>query len=244
MPSKGHISNLEDLEIYFREIDFPKWILYAGHMDKINPNRYLFKNDSEEFGVDESWQKLRSILEMQSKQGGEFTLFIPTQGNRGPKTKISLNMPARIPGLSGYGSYGGSMMGYVPQEELERRIAQERRTWELERKVDDLLDEQDAKMTLGERLVEKILEEDNLLNQVAGFFMKKTPAQSQPSIQASSSSDEPVFYDGERVTTILDQIRPYFESDEAFYSFLDKVGQLFSNNPEMCIGFFQRLNNE
>ncbi len=246
MPTKGHISNLEDLEVWFKSIDSPKWKLYNGHMDKISNDKFN-SQEMDMSDVDESWMKLKSILKMSSNEGGEFTLFMPLHNNRGPRTKISLNMPPKVHGIRGYG-YGAPMLGYVPQDEVDRRIAQERRTWELERRVEDLAAENEAKLSFGERLFEKVVEEVDL-NQVAGllggFLKKGGPSGINPSIQAEPMTDEGgTYYDGDRIMPLLDQIRPYFQSEEAFYGFLDKVREVFAKNPEMCLSFFQNVNNE
>jgi hypothetical protein len=256
MSKNGVITTLEGLEKWFRYNATSEWQLYSGHMDRLNPGKLIVKQENEDLPIDDSWELLRDHLEIQSSQGGQFTVFQPTSHNRGPKSKVTLNghlMPGSGSFRGGSSLNGLPSLGYVTKEDMEERIRSEREKWELERRVDDLEEMQRSRASIGERIFETAVEQVDL-NQVAsglmGFLgaltnkMGGNPSNigsSQPQAvnqPAAASSDEGPVYDGDQVLEFLNTIRPHFENEEEFYSFLSRVRQFFEDKPGLCISFF------
>jgi hypothetical protein len=246
--SKGYISNFEDLEYWFRAVESPKWNLYRGHHEKMNNMHMIAKLDDEDVTVDESWEQLRRMIEINSKFGGTFTVYANnTRNNRNQTAHVAINTPGpAMAGLGGMpGMYGGYGMGMIPAEEVENRIRKEREIWDLKSRIENMEAESESRVGFMEKVFEKVIQDidfNNLGKALSAILMSRTaPAAvqaAQVNLQGVPEDQTNFEYATERIVPFLDRIRPHFSDDESFYSFLDRVVDFFEKNPEMSKGFF------
>jgi len=250
---KGYIDNYEDLRTWVESTKQPLWNLYSGWIDKFGQSHLLAKNE-EETDPEESFNSLRRMIEINSPQGGQFTVYIPQPGNRGFSTRIRIASAASVAGVAGVGN--PYMMGMVPMNELEQRIRKERETWELQRRIDDLEAAQESSVGVIGKVMDKITSEldiNNLLKfavAILGPRMNVNPdmlravqLSGTPVAEAEDTHDGTGYtYDDPRLLEFLDTIRSQFGTDEEFYNFLTKVGAFFQKNPQIAIGFFAGQN--
>ena len=249
---KGYIDNYEDLQEWVKSTKVAAWNLYSGWPEKFSAQHFLAKCDDES-DPEASWELLKRMIEMNSPQGGRFTVYIPSAGNRGFSNRVQIGTANTAASLGGMATMGNPYaLGMIPVDELERRLRKERETWELQRRIEDLESQQEAGVGALSKIVDKLTSEldiNNVFNAMVAIFGPKI----NPNMQPMQLSGTPVdgethadgsgyTYDDPRLLTFLDTIRCKFGSDEEFYTFLSRVGAFFDKNPQMAISFFAGQN--
>lgn len=245
----GYINNLDQLQFWFEKLGKAEWNLYRGHLNKVSPSALIYKNE-EPLSVEESYQLLVEMMQMNSNGGGRFTVYVPDKSsNRGCTVKVGLNIQEKASaGLGGFNP-SAQLQGLVSVGEVDRKIAEAREKWDLERRLEDMEIALEQKVPLGEKLLEKALDEggvgkivDLCSNLINGIILKVAqPQKAQVSMNGFPPvEDEPApegyTYDQEQILTFLDQVRPHFENEASFYAFLSGVALKFSEQPDFFKG--------
>ncbi len=237
MARHSHISSLEDLHKWFMHLGKAKWNLYRGHQEQKRHGSIITKQDDDTVNVEVSWDLLRSMIEMNSANGGQFTVYIPqtTNGNQGASVFVSINMAQYAQRTSSLG--GHTAVGMIPVEQVQKELDRERRIWELERNLEDIQASQEAGLGINDIFKEQLRTIDfgpilagivaHFTQQPAGVQLQGTPADQEEAPEQGTYA-----YDGYRIKPALDLIRPHFTDDEKFYGFLMAVAQAFAQNPD------------
>ena len=246
------MTSIDALESWFRKIAKPQWNLYRGHNNTMSRAHSLYRQGEDTMSIDESWELLRDMININCGNGGQFTVYIPAAatGNTGYSVFVSIGMEAhsrsRYPGaaVGGFPTEGAVSLGQV-----QDLIAKERKVWELERKVEDLEAQQEASLGMTD-VVKNMLQNVDLtpiLTSLVNFATSRFGGVQPPlpvrlsghpddELPAESATDAPPAqapaYDGRRLKVTMDKIRPHFQEDEDFYQFLDAVADAFAANPQ------------
>ncbi len=253
MKSKAAITDIQDLEKWFIQCNTVEWNLYRGHQDKLNSLHLIASQRQSDVSMDESWEKLASFIEMNTRQGGDLTVYIPAgSNNRGFLSHFSVERVGMIGGIgqpgamSAMGAWG---MGFIPIDEHERRTKELREKWEMERRMEDLEAEIEGRGGVWGNIAKEALQgiDVNQLIKMAyvGLMSKFNPGAINPQISINgmgmqTPSEE---YDQDQeeespLANFVSRTRPHFSTDEDYLAFLDKVANFFEKNPEMCKSFF------
>jgi hypothetical protein len=217
----------------------------------------IYEQRNDELNADESFEQLQRLIEDNSAGGGDFTIYIDAKSaNQGLSAFFRVENSAVAVSRPGIGNLPA--MGYVPAEEVERRLAQERKQWDLERRIEELESEQAGKVNFGQAAIGQIIEDGTLsrvvesLTPAVGAFLMGLLGKVIPSVQpaqvvmAGFPTDAPADvaegtdqYNAERIAAFLNKIRPHFNTHEEMYAFLDKVSDFFVKNPGMSKSMFQ-----
>ena len=234
------ISSIEDVGAWFKKLDTPTWNLYRGWHDKMPVRNIIYKQEDENLSMDESFEVLQQMMEMNSHSGGKFTVYVHNN-QKGSSVLVGLNLERMAKGNMGLGGYSGAGFGMVPADEVDRKIAQALEINNLKREIEDLRSAQEAGMGFRDILIEKLREVDlgpiitglsSLIQPPRAGAIQGMPADSIPPNQ-EADHDSGFHYDGEKILPALDNIRPHFDRDTDFYSFLEKVSARFAENPDM-----------
>lgn len=251
MKSRATITNMDDLKTWFDMAGSTEWNLYRGHQDKLNGAHQIASQRATETNLEESWDQLSRFIDMNTRNGGDVTIYIPGGGNgRGYVAHYSLERPGAMAGL---GQPGGAMMGawgmgYIPIEEHERRAKELREKWELERRLEDLEAENESRGGIWGNIAKEALSGIDV-NQIVkmvyvGFMSKFNPGAINPQISingmdAAPQGEEGEEYEDNPIERFITRTRRFFNTDEEYLDFLDKVATFFEKQPDMCKGLFK-----
>ncbi len=243
MARHSNISSLEDLHNWFHHLGRTNWNLYRGHQEHKKHGSIITKQGDDTMGLEESWNLLRSMIEMNSASGGQFTVYVPEKanGNQGASVFVSINMAQHARGRTALSGTPHASMGMVPVERIAEEVEKERKIWDLERRLEDMEAAQEAGLGINDIVKEQLRTIDfgpilaglvsHFTKQPLGVQLQGTPADMQEP-PMPEEAPEGYAYDGRRLKPVLDMIRPHFTDDESFYGFLNTVGTLFATNPE------------
>lgn len=249
----SYISEIEALKTWFEKTAQTRWKLLRGFHERVRDKPMIYCQDDESMEMEESWALLTHMIDINSNNGGRFTVFVPTQTNgKGPTVFVQIGdfspESSRYPSLA-----GAPAAGTVSKNEVQEMIAKERRMWELERQLEDLTAAQDASADFRDVLIEKFREVDldpviagitsMFARNVAPVKLQGTPFEfdyQQPPAQSASQEQQSGYtYEGDRLLPILDSIRNHFSSNDEFFSFLEKLAWTFQQNPQVYKTMFQ-----
>lgn len=253
------LTDITALQSWYLALNTPQWNLYRGFHNKMPVNAIL-KQQNDQLPMQDSWDLLQNMINAQSSQGGQFTVYVPAYaGGKGAVQHLSINM-AITPSVAGYGTpnaglagYPPNMSGFVSAQELERRISDERERWELRRELEDVKAQVGATTDWQDILMEKVMEIDSntIMANLGGFLQQfmtpKTGVQlrglahemTPPPVaqgEATEQAAEGYQYDIERLIPALDTIRQHFESDDAFMQAFEQLAVMFNENPNFFKG--------
>lgn len=236
------ITSIEDVGIWFKKLETPTWNLYRGWHDKMPVRNIIYKQEDENLSLDESFEVLQQMMEMNSHEGGKFTVYVHNN-QKGSSILVGLNLGRMAKGSMGLAGYSGAGFGMVPADEVDRKIAQALELNNLKREIEDLRAAQEAGMGFRDILIEKLREVDlgPIITGLSSLIQPRAGAiQGMPAgaVDARQPNPEPdqdsgFSYDGEKILPALDNIRPHFDRDTDFYSFIEKVSARFAENPDM-----------
>lgn len=243
---QGYIDNFVDLENWFMDANVPKFTLAHGDLSS---RRYIYTQDDPGVEVEEAWEMLREKLAMFAKNGGTFTVKLPTKnGGNGWTTlfKLPRTENAGMNGLGGGAYVGGNVEAYIAE-----KISDKLENFELRRKVEDLEAEMANQGSLLERIVNRITEHpnfdptalaDKLLNAVAGIVgamgakkgpsvsMSGFPGDAQAAATAAATDETEM---SERLSIALGRIAQTFP-DINLAELLEGLALYVEKNPEMA----------
>lgn len=243
---RGYISSLEDLKAWFEHAGETRWNLYRGFKDRMANAWVLARQEQDDMPLEESWALLQNMIKISSKEGGQFTIYLPKKN--GWVTRVNLVNPVGDASLGALPS--PYMAGMVTKDEIQKEIEREREKWELQRRLEDMEAALAGHQSTADKVIGFIKENIDLnpiLKMVTGAMVTKgnpeLAKQMQVSIQGNPESDDQAAqqgyeYDGNRVVHTLNRMRPFFQTDEDFYNYLERVGQFFEKNPQMSVAFF------
>lgn len=232
-----YISDISAVETWFRQLGKPNWKLLRGFHDKTRGKASIYVQDQEGMDMDEAWELLQNMIEINSSGGGQFTIFVPTSTS-GQGQSIFLQI-GEVGSTGSPKVAGAPAVGYVPKSEVAELIAKERKMWELERRLEDMEAAAGANAEWTDVIKEKIAEVDltpviaGLTQMFArrGVSLQGTQGDYQPP-QAEAPADG-YQYDGDRLMPILDDIHNHFSTQDEFLAFLEALRDMFVQNPEL-----------
>lgn len=249
MKSRATITSMDDLKAWFDMGNSAEWNLYRGHQDKLN-GAHLIASQRSTVSMEESWDQLNRFIDMNTRNGGDVTVYIPGGGNgRGYVAHYSNERPGAMAGVGQPGAMMGAWgMGYIPMEEQERREKALREKWEMERRIEDLEAENESRGGIWGPIVRDALSgiDVNQLIKMAyvGFMAKFNPGAINPQISINGMDAQPNELDEEGeeenpIERFITRTRRFFNTDEEYLDFLDKVATFFEKQPDMCKGLFK-----
>ncbi len=221
----GAITNLENLKVWFMEGKFPFWTLYRGNPVTKATNEATVARNPDIDDMEESWTMLEKLLS--SFENGVFTVYAKPKydGNLGNKTLFTTGIVLEDnPGISGVGIKG--LSPYIGS--IDQILEKEKKTWELERKVEDLETAMIGKQSIGDRifgLLEANMEP--IINNLLPMLLQKLSPQpgtiGGPVKQPISSSEN-------NVEDALARIAVHFDLEDV----LPKLATWIEKNPDMA----------
>jgi hypothetical protein len=176
MARAGYIDNFRDLRNWFMDGNVPKFTIAHGD---ISSRRYVYQQD-EVIDVEEAYEQLEEKLNMFAKNGGTFTVKLPTKnGGNGWTIMFKLPRAEGSAGAGGIGATGAFIGGQGVEHYIAEKISDKMENFELRRKVEDLEAAINGQGSLLERVFNRIAEHpnfdpgalaDKLLSTVSGIF--------------------------------------------------------------------------
>jgi len=256
MANTGYLTSLDDLEVWFKKLNTPKFNLYAGR-NNTNQGARIMKLDAETHSVEDAWDELKAILERMTH--GYFTVFVPTSGkNVGDRITIYRG-PANQAQAAGMGALPGSGVlvpgiGLVPPEKIDEaiksKLEEERYRWELEKRLEEL-ENQGAPASFWEKVWDKIAENEELpraLMNVCTTLIDRFANQGRPAAlagygQPGQAQQQAVNEAGEmaRIQAALEQIAEVFPD---LTGFLEGLAAYVKANPEQAKMIFEQIRQQ
>lgn len=242
MARNGYIDNFADLENWFKDANVPKFTLAHGDLSS---RRYIYSQDDPAIDVEEAWEILRDKLTMFAKNGGTFTVKLPTKnGGNGWTTLFKLPRPE--PGMNGFGGTGGAYVGGNVEAYIAEKITDKLENFELRRKVEDLEDAIRNQGSFVDRMVGRITEHpnfdptaivDKLIGAISGIVTAMSAKNGGPSVSMSGfHAENPVRQDADasnRIGDALGRIAQAFP-DIDMAELLEGLALYVEQNPQMA----------
>lgn len=249
--AKAMMNSREALERWFRSTNHTIWVLYAGHLDKVSQDRAakLIEQRNDELPIDESFDLLMEMIDLNSPLGGDFTIWSPakTSQNQGMKSyyRVLPQEAGSVRGIAGIPVVAGN--GYVSKAEVQALIEKEKEVWELRRDMEDLKAAQESNVGVGAMLVNTLLADGTIgaviQNVMAQFLAKFGPMPQQraqvsglaaQAVPVTAGIDELQAYEyTDGVYTALDRMRRFFATDEDFERAITVLATQFEAQPEV-----------
>lgn len=230
--------SVDKVEKVFLEYGDPRWSLYSGKKSsvpaagKAEVSNLLYKQEHD-MDLHESWQMLRSKLQLLAPRGGYGHVFVGV----GQQTiNIPLYFPhpdeARINGVAP-SQYPVGMAGIGLGQSIGEVIQKERELWDLQQQVRALQEDRSGG-GFWDKLADNLLESEQLpalvsglVSMVVGMATKSATPQIQQVQQAQGSQAPSGSGDGFR-----SRIAPYFNSRDEMEGALNRLADLIESNPE------------
>ncbi|MFM9952402.1 MAG: hypothetical protein ACKV1O_31015 [Saprospiraceae bacterium] len=249
--AKAMMNSREALERWFRSTNHTIWVLYAGHLDKVSQDRAakLIEQRSDELPIDDSFELLMEMIDLNSPLGGDFTIWSPakTTQNQGMKSyyRVLPQEAGSVRGISGMPVMAGS--GYVSKAEVQGMIEKEKELWELRRDMEDMKAAQEGSVGIGAMMMNTLLADgtigavlQHLVAQVAARFGPMPQPRAQVSglgaqaVPATAGTNElQVFEYTDGVYTALDRMRRFFATDDEFERAITALATQFEAQPDV-----------
>ncbi|MEL6142958.1 MAG: hypothetical protein AAFU67_15220, partial [Bacteroidota bacterium] len=244
---RGALTSIEDLKTWFELQNKTNWNLYRGLLTKIqNAPSIIHRQDDDTITVEESWKILEDLLGMYARGVGRFTIFVKDgkASSRGFQQHIELVNTSSAAGINGH----PGVSGYVPKDAIKEAITEERKKWELERRIEDMEAAMDANQSIGERVVDHVFNNvdinafapaiNGLFASLAGAIPQRQPIslQGMASEAANPATREvPNGYDmhAEDIMPPLTIIRQHCDSYEEFVTLLNATAEMFAQQPDV-----------
>lgn len=229
----GAITNLENLKVWFMEGKYPYWTLYRGNPVTKATNEATVARNTDIEDIEEAWGLLERILS--SFTNGVFTVFAKPrfEGNVGNKTLFTTGIVVEeTTGINGVGDK--SLAPYIGS--IDQILDKEKKTWELERKVEDLEAAMHGKQSVGDRifgLLEANMEPiiNNLLPLLLQKFSPQPGTIGGPVKQMVDPGSENAIEDA------LSRISAHFDLNEV----LPKLATWIEKNPQMAANLLNTI---
>lgn len=264
---RGAIGDYSGLSFWFDSVlkteEHAKWNLYRGHLNKVGENRanQIYKQDDADMSKEDSFDLLMQMIQVNSSEGGDFTIYIPQKSQNVPNGVAFFRAP-NTPVRSAYGHSqiagfpAAGMAGMLTKDDVKEMIEKERDGWEKDRKIEELEAELESKAGIGGMIMQQISQDGTLgklmemgvgaLIQIASNLATKKTAlagfdhpagiatQSAPTPAPQGNIDQQIIeYDSDRIVNALDKMVVHFSNVEDFYTALDRLADKFAENPAM-----------
>jgi hypothetical protein len=251
---RAHLTNIHDLKTYFDKLNNSRWNLYTGMYEGNLPQgNILYRQDNKDMDSTESWELLNQLIDMNSVNGGDFTVYFPANanGNMGNRIKISIGNNHRFGQHANVGAT--PPFGMVSKNEVAEMISTQKIIWDLERKVDEL--ESANAPSIGAVIMEQLAGNPETIRtitaalttllQVVAARMAGIPMrpQSAPAINGhpnTNNSTEISYSEDEKegVNNVLGRIAAHFPD---LTGFLEKLAHFIETNPDMAKSLFEKI---
>lgn len=225
--ANGFIANPQNLQDWFERAKGAKWNLYHGFQRGNLGTGNLIYRQSEELPEEDSFSLLLEMITMNSGQGADFTVFVPSneRGNQGLRVfyRAGANgAAASLSGTPGAATGYGANVGFVPADKVKDAVE----IAMLRRDVEDLKSMGEP-TGFGAIVMQNFANNPALLEGLAGAAigllniaaakMAGLPVQMQGGPQPASVSGPPnttatteIEIDEERVSAALGRIAAHF----------------------------------
>lgn len=228
------VTSLDNVESWFKNLASPFYTLYRGKTKRI-----VLRQETPDIPVDEVWESLRDVMKMQSAYGASFTLMVTDRpkGNV-PMGEILISLNEnQLPGIGGVpmSQNFSPTTPYIGEAGIQKIKEEAKKEWDMLRRIEDLEDELEAKVSPVERYFSSLLENgtlDNLVTMVAAKFIAPSPQagiQGHPNPTTSSLETSLV-----RMQSVIPDID----------TFMDNFSKWAVENPEQAASFFSPQNPE
>lgn len=246
--TKGEcISNIDDLKKWYdlnqlQAESKPYFTIWRGPESKAD--RIVFRN-SEISDTDAAWNAMEEILEMHTEQGGLFRIFITNKPafNVGITTLYKVANPyQQLGGHAGIQGFGAGRM--YSTEEMEKELNRERRMWDLEKRIERMSEEAQAKVGEMEDMMGEFMP---IIKDLAhkfgmkmmGYGPQQAPANVAPMAGHHADNTDPQEgFDYERLEPALDNLRTVFPDTETT---IERLARWAQQNPAMAQQLMQNL---
>lgn len=244
------VQNLDDLKNWFflnqKQGDpNPYFSIYRGTEQK--PDRLVFRNESVS-ERDQAWTMLEDILEMHTQNGGLFRIYITDR----PKGNVGLHTIYRIPGaMLANQPQPGNMSGIYglyssPRELVEAEVAKEKKMWQLEQRIEEMKNAQEASVGQMDNIIQEFLPVAKELARVFGLKMMgiQPGAQMPPQMGNHYEDDNPdtnaaeAQYDYDRIDPALDRLSRVFPNIEET---MEKLAAWATANPDLAKSMLNQI---
>lgn len=246
-----HISNIDDLKRWFdmnqqQQQPKPYFTIWRGTEQK--SDRIVLRN-TEISDTAAAWDLMEEVLEMHTQYGGLFRIFITDKPahNVGISTLYKVANPYQMmpqhPQMAGMYN-----MKMYSAEEVAEREANQRKMWEMERQIEDLRAESQAKVGEMENMMHEFM--PVLKDLVRGLGMKmmgygpqaapmhQAPPIAGPGYAPAEHSTSEDGYDYDRIEPALDALKGVFPDTETT---IEKIARWAQQNPAMAQQLIQNL---
>lgn len=219
----GYISNFEDLYNWFMERESPKFTVFHGTSPK---GRRYFLRQQEDIEMEEAYRILHDNLSRVAPAGGIYTIQLQNMGQgHGDTVCFSLTQSqGQANSINGLPSIAGK----TPQQYIEESIRTQIRIYDLERQIEDLHAQQDAKTGIGERILNGIINhpklDPNTIMMVMGNLINQLSASLTPAAKKAANVG---------VSGFPDNAQQMVETQQRLAAALEKISGHFPNYVEM-----------
>lgn len=239
--SKGIITNFDDLEAWFEQSKGDViWVLKHGFDTR--SRHYAAENKDPDVTLEQSFDMLKTTLERFN--GGRFTIYKNSGGKSGGYHAFFQLNAGHQPGINGAGIagiYGGKSIDQHIAEQLDTRME----IYDLRRENEELRAAQDAKLSIGDRLLEQFMNHPNFdpntaiaaIGGIINRFMGPRPTgvvhgtAGQPP-QTNPKTTEESYYDMEKLAQAFSMLEKALPEGVELENALLDLGAYAANNSE------------
>lgn len=237
-----YYNSIKDVSDTFFEYGSPFWKLYTGKGRASFPtgataNNNLLYEQKADTEIGDSWRILESKLSRFGR-GGYAHLYLGDKDN-------FISVPIFFAHSGQDGENGAGISGFGPAGlpyPVLTAIEKERTIWNLERRVEELAQGQEAKIGFLEKIADRVLESEQLpviLNGLMGLlgrFAAATPTIGLPSVNtaniAQRAQDRPQIDKTAAISNFVNRVGGEFQDESEFADYLQKVTELFEFDPD------------
>lgn len=225
-----YLSNKNDLKEWFesqvqdREKFRTSFKIYEGHIKGVTGKAPLYSHSETDYNIDDSFGLLWSEL-MKRSHGNEdsrFTVILDTEGRGiGLDARKTFFLSSSKIGIGMRHQNGGDDFFNIGSI-IEDKLKIER----LERRIDDLENSAGPDNPIN-RIIEQFVESGAAMQLIGSAIGLKIPNQAD-----SMTDDNDETEGGLSIETFYHKVRPHFSSDDEFLIAINKIGDMFDQNPE------------
>jgi len=221
------------------------WRLYRGHRtDKTHDGGSASSDTAEQ-----SWEKLRSHLENEEWEPGEFvTIRVYKNGNTNGAGADIIYRPVpknsySRPGIAGIGGISGDPQAYIAQQ-----VTKEIEIYDLRRQVQDLEQALQEKSSVVDRVINTVVEHPNfdpnaLINGIGSILMNLMPQRANVGVQGFGQPSAPTAgqsSQADRIAESLERIQAHFP-ETPIDVLLEKLADFADSNPTVAKNVLMNL---
>jgi len=240
MSKYGTFTNLDDLKDWFETLssqyDTTQWILYHGHVMKAGSGNRNAEQKEENMSFEDSWNLLESWIEKQTRNGGNFTVYIITgKGTLGQRAFLT------IPGGNSPG-----MGGIYGPEYVNKEIENFKSQFLLQQQIEELRAEMLTKRNPLERIAEQLMDSGVVAQVIQGFAMKQMGLNGIPGMKGEGAADqgEGGQYSPQQITTLENSLERLGQHFPNLDRVLSKLANFVDSDPETAKNLLNNLSDD